>query len=173
MCERAIKLQKYIDEWLVKEIALKRGVRTATASNSTSSIELDYRDLQRLQLSSNEWKHLEVITEMLGQFKKATSALSEIQKPQIQHVWLMYDMLFDYIETMSSGLDDDTERQPTEWPSVVEAAVQEGKKKLSKYYARTSEDRGLLYNCGVILDPTTKLTIYKVLLSQIFITVSS
>jgi len=81
MCERAIKLQKYIDEWLVKEIALKRGVRTATASNSTSSIELDYRDLQRLQLSSNEWKHLEVITEMLGRFKKATSALSEIQKP--------------------------------------------------------------------------------------------
>lgn len=35
----------------------------------------------------------------------------------------MYDMLFDYIETMLSGLDDDTERQPTEWPSVVEAAV--------------------------------------------------
>ena len=71
---------------------------------------------------------------------------------------------------MSNELDDDTERQPTDWPAVVEAAVQKGKTKLSKYYAKTSADQGVLYNCGVILYPTTKLTVYEVQLSQLFLT---
>jgi hypothetical protein len=91
MCARAIKLQKYIDKWLKQEIVLKAGVNAGSIPESNNTAEVDFRDLKRLRLSSTEWHHLELITEMLKRFKDATSFLSENQKPQTQYIWLMYN----------------------------------------------------------------------------------
>jgi hypothetical protein len=59
MCERAIKLKLYIDDWLQKEIALK--ITSYYGSDSYAG-EVDYRDLKRLRLSATEWNHLEMLT---------------------------------------------------------------------------------------------------------------
>jgi hypothetical protein len=48
MCARAIKLQKYIDEWLKQEIVLTPGVSADSISNSNDTAEVDFRDLKRL-----------------------------------------------------------------------------------------------------------------------------
>jgi len=163
MCARAVKIQKYIDEWLKQEIAMKTGASSTTLFHGSSTAEVDFRDIKRLRLSSIEWRHLELVTEMLKRFKTATSFLSENKKPQIQYIWLMYDRLFDFLERMIEDFDDDTGgHEDTEWPAIVRAAADKGRMKLSKYYSKTDAEQGFLFNCATILDPTQKLTAYEV-----------
>lgn len=163
MCERAIKLQKYIDEWLKLEVSLKLGINTNSIPADSNTDEVDFRDLKRLRLSSTEWNHLELLTEVLKRFKDATNFLSENHKPQIQYIWLMYNRLFDFLDKMLEDLDEDLESQDSrEWPAVVQDAAEKGRVKLSKYYSKTGKEQGFLFNCATILDPTQKLTAYEV-----------
>ncbi|KAI1521851.1 hypothetical protein PtrSN002B_012310, partial [Pyrenophora tritici-repentis] len=83
MLERALKIQKYIDEWLKQEILLRPGSHLDSSLDNNQMAEIDFRDLKRLRLSSTEWHHLELVTEMLKRFKTATSFLSQNEKPQI------------------------------------------------------------------------------------------
>jgi hypothetical protein len=48
MCARAIKLQRYIDEWLKQEIALKTSANTDTTSYDGGAAVIEFRDLKRL-----------------------------------------------------------------------------------------------------------------------------
>jgi hypothetical protein len=65
----------------------------------------------------------------------------------------MYNTLFDYLDDMNRDFSEDSENQDdTEWPEIVRAAAEKGGLKLSKYYSRTGEDRGFLFNCATILD---------------------
>jgi hypothetical protein len=171
MCERALKLQPYIDKWLEQEIALKTTSRGDNASTYNDVADADYKDLKKLRLATSEWQHLQAITQMLYRFKKATSALSETQKPLIQHIWLMYNRLFDFLDQMTEELGDNPSSSDNpEWPEVVRAAAEKGRVKLSKYYSKTGDEQGFLFNCAAILDPTQKLTVYEVDLSQSIIT---
>lgn len=172
MCARAIQLQKYIDDWLKQEIGLKSTANNNSVSETVDAPEIDARDLKKLRLSATEWHHLELITNLLKNFKDATSFLSRNQSPQIQYIWLMYNRLFDFLDSMIDDLGEDPgNRENHDWPSVVRNAAERGREKLVKYYSRTDEERGYLFNCATILDPTQKLTTYEVLLSQLFITV--
>jgi hypothetical protein len=103
MCERAIKLRQYIDEWLKRESEGHSGAR----SSDNEMAEVDHRDLRRLRLSPSEWHHLGLITKLLAQFKRATNSLSESKEPQIPYIWMMYNRLFDFLDTMATTLDDD------------------------------------------------------------------
>jgi hypothetical protein len=171
MCDRAVTLQSYIDEWLEQEIALKSTSPANNTSTSGDTVEADYKDLKKLRLAATEWQHLKAITQMLRRFKAATNFLSENQKPHIPYIWLMYNRLFDFLDQMTEELGEDSNNlENTEWPSVVRAAAEKGRSKLTKYYSRTGEEQGFLFNCATILDPTQKLTAYEVLLSQLFIT---
>ncbi|KAI1685869.1 Dimer-Tnp-hAT dimerization containing protein [Pyrenophora tritici-repentis] len=162
MLERALKIQKYIDEWLKQEILLRPGSHLDSSLDNNQMAEIDFRDLKRLRLSSTEWHHLELVTEMLKRFKTATSFLSQNEKPQIQYIWLMYNRLFDFLDKMSEDLDEDEENQDDrEWLDVVRAAADRVRLKLSKYYSKTDAERGFLFNCATILDPTQKLTAYE------------
>jgi hypothetical protein len=168
MCERALALQQYIDEWLLDEIALKSRIRTASQAQG----DISGRDLQRLRLDRTEWKHLRMITKMLAHFKTATEFLSKNDVPQITDIWSMYNKLFDFLDLIVEDLDDDDPRTPPElrWPAVVRAAAEAGREKLRKYYSKTDAESGYLFNCATILDPTQKLDAYVVsyhtLLSQ-------
>lgn len=160
MCARAVKLRKYIDEWLQQEIDLNAISRNA---NNDDNAEIDTNDLRRLQLSATEWHHLKLIGQMLEKFKEATEHLSQNQKPQIPYIWLMYNRLFDFLDEITEKLGEDVEDQEDDdWPSVVRAAADRGRAKLSKYYSKTEAARGFLFNCATILDPTQKLTVYEV-----------
>lgn len=168
MCERAVKLQSYINEWLQNEIDRRpRGSVSVTASTS----EADYKDLKKLRLSGTEWQHLNAITQMLKKFKKATTNLSNSSRPLIAWTWLMYNRLFDFLNEMNYDLGEELNHtELEEWPDVVKHAATKGKEKLTKYYSRTGSERGYLYNCATILDLTQKLTAYEVPLLQPFIT---
>jgi hypothetical protein len=159
MCERAIKLQPYIDRWLEQEIAL-RPVTHGVSDNSDTA-EADYRDLKKLQLAAPEWQHIRAVTHMLQNFKTATDFLSKNQKPQIPFIWLMYNRLFDFLDKMTDELGEETV-DAIEWPSIVQAAAEIGRAKLTKYYAKTDEEQGFLYNVATVLDLTQKLTAYEV-----------
>jgi hypothetical protein len=171
MCERAVKLQPYIDEWLEQEIALKTTGHSNSAHTSSDTAEADFKDLKKLRLASTEWQHLKAITQMLKRFKSATNFLSENEKPQVQYTWMMYNRLFDFLDQMTEELGEEVDSiDNSKWPDVVKAAATKGRAKLSKYYSKTDHEYGFLFNCATILDPTQKLTAYEVLLSQLFIT---
>ncbi|RAR14477.1 AC transposase [Stemphylium lycopersici] len=156
--ERFIATQQHLPA--KDRLAVIRDVTTRW--NSTYDMYIDFRDIKKLQLSPTEWHHIELITTLLRQFKDATSFLSQNEKPQIQHIWLMYDRLFDFLDNMTAELDEDLDNQDaTEWPDIVKTAAQRGRAKLSKYYAKTDDERGFLFNCATVLDPTTKLSLYE------------
>lgn len=156
MCERAIELRPFIDAWLDNEI--DRNPRQVAPDRATS--DADARDLKRLRLSRAEWSHLKTITTTLSEFKRATEHLSQTKAPQVQNIWHMYNALFDLLERMTDGWDIEGE-QEEKWPKIVRDAVERGSAKLSKYYSRTADSRGYLFNCAAILDPTSKLTTYE------------
>lgn len=163
MCERALKLREFIDQWLNQEIAQKMTANASSIVADEDIAEVDFRDLKRLRLSHSEWHHLEIITGMLQRFKDATTWLSQTQQPQIQYIWLMYNRLFDFLDTMTQELEEDVENEDgAAWPEIVRKAAAKGRAKLSKYYGSTVGERGFLFNCGTILDPTQKLTAYEV-----------
>ena len=171
MCERAVKLQPFIDEWLEQEIALKTTSHTNSTPANSNGTEADWKDLKKLRLAATEWQHLKAITQMLKRFKAATNFLSEESKPQIPYIWLMYNRLFDFLDQMTEELGEESNNMDnTEWPDVVRAAAEKGRSKLTKYYSRTGGEQGFLFNCATVLDPTQKLTAYEVTLSQAFIT---
>lgn len=170
MCERAVKLQKYIDQWLEQEIALKTTSRSNSTSANSDMAEADFKDLKKLRLAATEWQHLKAITQMLMKFKDATKFLSENQKPQANYIWLMYNRLFDFLDEMTEQLGDETNHADnTEWPDVVKAAAAMGRSKLTKYYSRTGQVQGFLFNCATILDPSQKLTAYEVFCNHSFL----
>jgi hypothetical protein len=135
---------------------------------NTSNI--DFRDLKRLRLSPAEWHYLELITQMLERFKTATDFLSQNKTPQIQFIWMMYNKLFDYLDKITALEEEVENAEDAEWPAIVRTAANQGRSKLAKYYSKTDDERGYLFNCATILDPTQKLTAYEVRLSQPFIT---
>jgi hypothetical protein len=81
MCERVIKLQLYINDWLEQEIALKLTTYKNSALTSDDNIEADWKDLKKLWLTAPEWQHLKAVTQMLKRFKTATSFLSKNLSP--------------------------------------------------------------------------------------------
>jgi hypothetical protein len=166
MCVRAIKLQPYIDEWLAAEIRLKHPTRSQLSRQTpqlSTSVEVDWKDLKKLELGPSEWEHLRHITKLLERFKGATNQLSRNRTPQIQTIWLMYDGLFNTLEDMSTTLTHDHyDGQDLEWHAVVQRAAKAGRDKLTKYYARTGGPQGFLFNVATILNPNTKLTLYDV-----------
>jgi hypothetical protein len=65
----------------------------------------------------------------------------------------MYNALFDFLDNMQTSLGDYcNEAEGIEWLAVVEAAAKKGKAKLKKYYLKTWEERGYLFNCATVLD---------------------
>ena len=127
MCERAIKLQLYINDWLEQEIALKPTTYKNSALTSDDNIEADWKDLKKLRLTAPEWQHLKAVTQMLKRFKTATSFLSENSSPQIPYIWLMYNRLFDFLDQMTEELGEESNSvEGTAWPDAVKAAAQKG-----------------------------------------------
>jgi Domain of unknown function (DUF4413) len=81
----------------------------------------------------------------------------------------MYNRLFDFLDQISEELGEEANTgDNSEWPTIVKAAAEKGKAKLSKYYSRTGGEQGFLFNCATILDPTQKLTAYKVFITAIY-----
>jgi hypothetical protein len=83
----------------------------------------------------------------------------------------MYNTLFDFLDEMSGDfIEDPGNNDRVDWPAVVLSAANRGKDKLSKYYSKTNEERRFIFNYATILDPSQKLSAYKVPLSQLLIT---
>jgi hypothetical protein len=166
MCERAIQLRTYIDTWLAQEIALKEptsnysnyshdNINNTPNSGNLNNAEVNYRDLKTLRLSAIEWHHIKLIGTLLGKFKDATDYISQTKTPQALFIWQMYNKLFDFLDEMRVDFSDDLgDDNGIDWPAVVLSAAKKGKEKLSKYYSKTDEERGFIFNCATILDPS-------------------
>jgi hypothetical protein len=67
----------------------------------------------------------------------------------------MYNKLFNFLDEMRVDFSDDPgDDNSIDWPAVVLSAAKKGKEKLSKYYLKTDEERGFIFNCATILNPS-------------------
>jgi hypothetical protein len=65
----------------------------------------------------------------------------------------MYNTLFDFLDEMSGDFIEDLgNNDGVDWLAIVLSAANRGKDKLSKYYSKTDEERGFIFNCATILD---------------------
>ena len=75
----------------------------------------------------------------------------------------MYQLLFNFLNKITQELGEDLNYvKNTKQPEIVKAAANKGKAKLLKYYVKTRDEQGYMFNCATVLDLTQKLTIYKV-----------
>jgi hypothetical protein len=68
----------------------------------------------------------------------------------------MYNKLFDFLNEMRVDFSEDpgNDNNSINWLAVVLSAAKKGKEKLSKYYSKTDKERGFIFNCATILDPS-------------------
>ncbi len=114
--------------------------------------------MQVLRINSTEWRQVRYITKLLEPFKMYTEALDATSEPTINKGWIVYNELYDHLENQrqqarQSGLP---------FTAALCDAINAAKKKLSEYYKKTAGKKGTLYNLGCILDPATKLSLYKI-----------
>jgi len=144
MMERAYQLCDDIRAWIDQE----------SGQNSRSN-----RKLEALRVFEQEWRQVEYMIKLLEPFKEYTEAMGRTQGPTIHKAFLVYSNLFDHLEDQDNMKELDS---VLKWTGELETAVENALIKMRKYYARTEGEGGLLYNIATVLNPTQKLSLYKV-----------
>ena len=106
-------------------------------------------ELEEFVITEDEWIHYEGINNLLAPFEEATVRISGSSYPTIQTVIPIYDKL-----TMITMLEF-KEKEHTS--GLVKKAAAAGKKKLQKYYDKTTN----YHDIATVLDPRLKLEFFK------------
>lgn len=109
-------------------------------------------------LSSEEWKHVDYLIEILYPFCVYTNAIGRILNgPTCQEVFRIYHKLFNHLDDQIEKL----RRKRVLWKTELHAALTKGRTKLSIYYERTQGNLGNIYGVATILAPEYKLKLFE------------
>jgi len=81
MCERGVYLRKAIDTYVRQQ------------------------SLDHLQISSQEWKRVELILDILLPFKKSSDRMEATKRPGIEKVFWIYESLYNELDRLSSLME--------------------------------------------------------------------
>jgi hAT family C-terminal dimerisation region len=137
MLGRAFLLRSVIDLWIQQESQVNQ-------------------KFKRLMVTSDEWTHVNYMVSLLYPFKRWTTALSKTSGVIIHQAWTVYNTLFDHLDDHYQSLS-----LRVASASVYKRAIDAGRDKLSQYYSKTNDDPQSVYNLACILDPSTKLNLYR------------
>ena len=167
MIRRALKRRKAITEWLHEQIQKytpKRKVKPKEASGS-SRLNDELKGNGKLlamfrsyRLENQEWTQLEYICALLEPFFNVTEHLSQGDTPTVHRAWKTFNSIFDHLDKQ----DEECRNHGLCYEGEIQNSVDSCRKKLAHYYGKTYDDKGLLYNLGVMLDPSVKNSIYDV-----------
>ena len=130
MCERGVYLRKAIDMYVRQQ------------------------SFDHLQISSQEWKRVELILDILLPFKKSSDRMEATKRPGIEKVFWLYESLYNELDRLSA-LIEASDRMEAEWIDYLQPTFEAMRKKLTKYYDKTALPS--VYHDGMILDPRLKL----------------
>jgi hypothetical protein len=139
MLERALFLRKAIMAWT-----------------------LDDPELEKLYLSSAEWDQCSTLLKILLPFKQESTRIQCTKMHTIDLVYWTYQQLFDNLDTVKMELIRSKRRKapkgPDAWKQQLLTAIAEMTTHLKKYYAEAVQG---VYYMAVLLDPFTKMTLFK------------
>lgn len=156
-----------------REPALKMLLDVKTRWNSTFLMALRARYLkpdlaywcsenkfEQLRLTEDEWKYIDQIIVIMLPFYKYTQSLSISRSSTVQIAWQVYNGLFQHLE---DEIDDAMQAKEQGIPGSdrLIQALTLGKEKLSKYYAKTYDDQGIIYAVAATLNPISRFSVYS------------
>jgi hypothetical protein len=112
---------------------------------------------QYLTLREDEWKMVEYLIDLTKPFAQCTKLIGKSRGPSIQEVYTLYEFLFSHIDKVTSILT----HKKGPWKRSILEALQESRKKLSKYYNTTYGPSGSLYGIATVLAPYHKLSLFE------------
>lgn len=117
----------------------------------------EYERYMPLWSTPGEWKQVEYILEVLEPIRLCTLWMSRTRAPTIHKVFVVYDCIFDHLDSQISML----EKKRLRWKVDIREALGKAREKASKYYSKTENPRGLLLALGACLNPYSKLDLFK------------
>jgi hypothetical protein len=137
MLKRAHFLRDTIEEWLTHTVVLK---------------------LQCLKLTTNEWKQIETIIDILRFFQQITNSLDSSTQSTIHIAWIVYNTIHVHLKNCSQKLKKERSKFFQNLRSIINATQE----KLKKYYDVTSNKENLYFNLDLYLNSCDKLNYYKI-----------
>jgi DNA repair ATPase RecN len=137
MLKKAHLLRDTIEEWLIHTIVLK---------------------LQCLKLTTNEWKQIETIIDILRSFQQITNSLDSSTQSIIHIAWIVYNTMHAHLKNCSQKLKEERSKFFQNLRSIINAT----QKKLKKYYDVTSNKKNLYFNLDLCFNSCDKLNYYKI-----------
>jgi Asp-tRNA(Asn)/Glu-tRNA(Gln) amidotransferase C subunit len=137
MLKRTHLLRDTIEEWLTHTIVLK---------------------LQCLKLTTNEWKQIETIIDILRSFQQITNFLNSSTQSTIHIAWIVYNTMHAHLKNCSQKLREERSKFLQNLRSIINATQE----KLKKYYDATSSKKDLYFNLDLCLNSCDKLNYYKI-----------
>lgn len=116
------------------------------------------KKLHVLQLSSRQWQQVKYLLALLKPFKKWTESLSVTKGVTIHLASHVYHRVLGHL----LRLENRFALKDFEGKTELCAAMERGREKLAQYFVKAGRQEGLLYNLATVIDPSTKLTQYKV-----------
>lgn len=108
----------------------------------------------RFKLNPEEWRQVEYLLLLTKPFFDFTNVLSKTRDVTIQHIFSIYNKLFNHLDQAETRL----KRKAVPWKKNILTAIQAANTKLRKYYAETdNQPYGSVYAIATILTPSKKL----------------
>jgi hypothetical protein len=137
MLKRTHLLRDTIEEWLIHTVVLK---------------------LQCFKLTTNEWKQIETIIDILRSFQQITNFLDSSTQSTIHIAWIVYNTMHAHLKNCSQKLKEKRSKFLQNLRSIINATQE----KLKKYYNVTSSKEDLYFNFDLCLNSCDKLNYYKI-----------
>jgi hypothetical protein len=137
MLKRIYFLRDTITKWLIHTIVFK---------------------LQCLKLTTNEWKQIKTIIDILRFFQQITNFLNSSTQSAIHIAWIVYNIMHAHLENCSQKLKKKRNKFFLNLRSIINATQE----KLKKYYDVTSNKKNLYFNFELCLNSCDKLNYYKI-----------
>ncbi len=113
--------------------------------------------LQCLRLTTNEWKQIETIIDILRSFQQITNSLNSSTQSAIHIAWIVYKIMHVHLKNCSQKLRKKRSKFIRNLRSIIHATQE----KLKKYYDATSSKKNLYFNLDLCLNSCDKLNYYK------------
>jgi Asp-tRNA(Asn)/Glu-tRNA(Gln) amidotransferase C subunit len=137
MLKRIHFLRDTIEEWFIHTVVLK---------------------LQCLKLTTNEWKQIETIIDILRFFQQITNFLNSSTQSTIHIAWIVYNTMHAHLKNCSQKLKKERSKFLQNLRSIINATQE----KLKKYYDVTSSKKDLYFNLDLCFNSCDKLNYYKI-----------
>lgn len=113
-----------------------------------------------LHLKDEEWAQVDSLLQILAPFSQLTAAIGTTLDVSVHEMFRLYNWLFEQLESAERKWKSQARR--VKYADELVQAISSAREKLSEYYGKTEGETGTFYNLASVLNPTNKLTLYKV-----------